>query len=183
MSRKIYGRPVATPINPEKFGSGGGSGEDGFSPIATVTQIADGAVIEITDKDGKTTATITNGKDGATGQRGTGMLPVTTAPTGYTTEVNGLTPLYRIALSTVKTQASTEEVFVGDTVLHSYNRYPVIYVDSSYVYFGTRVSIRGSAGKDGTTPVKGTDYFTEADKNELVNSVLSALPTWQGGSF
>ena len=69
MSRKIYGRPIATPINPEKFGSGGsGSGEDGFSPIATVTQTAGGALIEITDKTGKTTATITNGKDGNPGE-------------------------------------------------------------------------------------------------------------------
>lgn len=268
MSRKIYGRPITTPINPEKFGSGGGSGEDGFSPIATVTQTADGAVIEITDKDGKTTATIANGEDGkdgqdgytpqknvdyfdgkdgsngvdgvsptvavsksgkvttvsitdkngtktatindgvdgavgsagkdgtsvtvksvsestadggsnvvtfsddktvtikngskgstgatgatgATGQRGTGLLPVTTAPSAYTTAVNGLTPAYRIALSTVKTQASTTDVYAGDTIRQSYYHYPVIYVDSSYVYCGTRVSIRGatgSAGKDG----------------------------------
>lgn len=65
MSRKIYGRPIATPINPNKFGSGdSGNGEDGFSPIAKVTQTADGALIEITDKAGKTTATITNGEPG-----------------------------------------------------------------------------------------------------------------------
>lgn len=31
-------------------------------------------------------------------------------------------------------------------------------------------------GKDGYTPVKGTDYFTEADKQEMVNLVLGALP-------
>ena len=37
-------------------------GEDGFSPIATVKQTDDGAVISITDKNGMTTATITNGK-------------------------------------------------------------------------------------------------------------------------
>ena len=36
---------------------------------------------------------------------------------------------------------------------------------------------------DGKTPVKGTDYYTEAEKNEIVNAVLSALPTWTGGSF
>lgn len=53
--------------------SGGGSGEpgaDGFSPIANVTQTASGAVISITDKNGTTTATITNGKDGAKGDKG-----------------------------------------------------------------------------------------------------------------
>lgn len=38
-------------------------GIDGFSPIAKVTQTAEGATIEITDKNGTTTATVTNGKD------------------------------------------------------------------------------------------------------------------------
>lgn len=43
---------------------------DGFSPIANVEQTANGAVITITDKDGTTTATITNGKDGKDGVDG-----------------------------------------------------------------------------------------------------------------
>ena len=47
----------------------------------------------------------------------------------------------------------------------------------------TSQSIRGAAGKDGKTPVKGTDYFTVADKQELVNAVLASLPTWTGGSY
>jgi hypothetical protein len=34
----------------------------------------------------------------------------------------------------------------------------------------------GAPGADGKTPVKGTDYFTEADKAELVQAVLAALP-------
>lgn len=42
------------------------NGEDGFSPIATVTQTEDGATITITDKTGTTTATVTNGNDGTT---------------------------------------------------------------------------------------------------------------------
>lgn len=50
---------------------GGGNGADGFSPIAAVEQTASGAVITITDKDGMTTATVTNGKDGKTPVRGT----------------------------------------------------------------------------------------------------------------
>lgn len=35
---------------------------------------------------------------------------------------------------------------------------------------------QGPAGTNGKTPVKGTDYFTEADKAELVEAVLTALP-------
>lgn len=46
-------------------------GDDGgFSPTAKVEQTADGAVITITDKSGTTTATVTDGKDGATWYEG-----------------------------------------------------------------------------------------------------------------
>lgn len=41
----------------------------------------------------------------------------------------------------------------------------------------------GPAGANGYTPVKGTDYFTDADKQELVADVLAALPAWNGGSY
>lgn len=41
----------------------------------------------------------------------------------------------------------------------------------------------GDPGAPGYTPVKGTDYFTEADKTELVNAVLAALPDATGVSF
>lgn len=41
----------------------------------------------------------------------------------------------------------------------------------------------GQNGADGYTPVKGTDYFTEADKTELVQAVLSALPAAEGVSY
>lgn len=42
---------------------------------------------------------------------------------------------------------------------------------------------QGPAGADGYTPIKGTDYFTESDKTELVNSVLAALPSAEGVSY
>ena len=48
---------------------------------------------------------------------------------------------------------------------------------------------RGPAGKNGTngidgkTPVKGTDYYTEVDKQEMVNLVLNALPSAEGVEF
>lgn len=48
----------------------GESGQDGFSPVATVTQTATGATISITDASGTTTAEITNGADGADGADG-----------------------------------------------------------------------------------------------------------------
>lgn len=41
----------------------------------------------------------------------------------------------------------------------------------------------GAKGKDGKTPIKGTDYWTTADKAEIVNDTLAALPTWTGGNY
>ena len=35
----------------------------------------------------------------------------------------------------------------------------------------------GEDGQDGKTPVKGVDYYTEADKTEMVNLVLAAIPS------
>lgn len=52
---------------PGKDGTDGLPGADGYSPSAKVTQTASGAEITITDKDGTTTATVMNGKDGADG--------------------------------------------------------------------------------------------------------------------
>lgn len=42
---------------------------------------------------------------------------------------------------------------------------------------------KGADGTNGKTPIKGTDYWTEADKAEIVADTLAALPTWTGGSY
>lgn len=59
-------------------------------------------------------------------------------------------------------------------------------------YNGSDVGLKGDKGadgangKDGTngkTPVKGTDYWTAADKAEIVTDTLAALPKWTGGNY
>lgn len=161
--------------------SKGDSGKDGTSvTVKSVSEsTADGGSNVVTFSDGKT-VTVKNGSKGSTGdtgQRGTGLLPVTTAPASYTTAVGGITPKYRMAISTIKTQAGVTEVLFGDTVRYSYYHYPISYLDASYAYFTTRVSIRGATGATGETPVKGTDYYTAADKTEMVGLVKAAMPT------
>ena len=42
---------------------------------------------------------------------------------------------------------------------------------------------QGPAGADGYTPVRGTDYWTAADQEQIVSDVLAALPNAQGVSF
>lgn len=64
--------------------NGGGSGEDGFSPIAKVTQTDEGAVITIEDKEGETEATVYHGKDGKDGQDATVTMENITTALGYT---------------------------------------------------------------------------------------------------
>ena len=45
------------------------------------------------------------------------------------------------------------------------------------------VNIRGKDGDDGYSPVRGTDYWTEADKKAIVQDVLASLPNASGVSF
>lgn len=42
---------------------------------------------------------------------------------------------------------------------------------------------KGDTGPAGYTPVKGTDYYTAADKAEMVQLVLAALPAAEGVSY
>lgn len=55
--------------------------------------------------------------------------------------------------------------------------------DGKLQYNGSDVGLKGDKGDKGDTPVKGTDYWTEEDKAEIVDDVLAALPTWTGGSY
>lgn len=164
-------------------------GEAGVG-IETITQspsALDGGINTITIKKTDGTSTLFVIRNGSKGSRGPGILKVTTAPSSYTTTVNGLTPKYRIALSTVKTQSNVTEVLVGDIIAYSYYQYHVGYVDASYAYIlTTRVSLRGATGTagaagangvDGYTPVRGTDYWTDADQESIVQQVIAAMGT------
>lgn len=44
-------------------------------------------------------------------------------------------------------------------------------------------AIMGAPGKDGKTPAKGTDYWTEDEKTEIINEVIAALPLAEEGLF
>lgn len=70
---------------------GSGSGASGFSPIAKVTQTGNGAVITITDKSGTTTATVTNGADGATPKLSIGTVTTLNAGSNATASITGTT--------------------------------------------------------------------------------------------
>ncbi|MGN0683093.1 MAG: hypothetical protein ACI4JY_05395 [Oscillospiraceae bacterium] len=78
-------------------------------------------------------------------------------------------------------------------IAHTHYNKPVLdelsAADGKLQYAGSDVGLKGDKGDkgepgaDGYTPVKGTDYWTEEDKAEIVDDVLAALPTWTGGSY
>jgi len=96
------------------------------------------------------------GEPGPDGRRGTGILKVTTATTSASgTGTGGEAIKYQISLSTVKTEAGVDEVLYGDFLFRSYYVYPVVKVDSSYVYLGAYTSLRGAAGAKGDPGEQG----------------------------
>lgn len=133
------------------------------------------------------------GANGEPGTRGPGILQVSTTPSSYTTAIGGQTPTKRMKLDTIMSEASVSEVLVGDAIRHSYYLYPIYYVDDTYAYTKSGASIRGASGAkgstgetgaagadgkdgvDGKTPVLGTDYFTEADREDMIQQILSEL--------
>ncbi len=156
--------------NPGKDGTNGTDGKDGVS----CTHSWNGTKLTVTSASGTTTADLkgekgdkgeTGGKgetgatgpEGAAGQRGTGILKVTSAPSSYTTTTNGINPIKRMAISTIKTQAGVTEVLAGDLLSYSYYQYHIYYLDSSYAYMDSYVSVRGTAGEDGTNGTDGKD--------------------------
>ena len=167
------------------------------SVVATVE--GQNLVLTLKDENGTIIATTTvllpipesgsageKGDKGDKGERGTGILKVTTAPASYTTATAGKNPIKRMSLSSIKKEASVDEVLVGDCVSYSYYLYHIYYVDATYAYMDTYQSIRGATGSAGSkgdkgdpgepgyTPVKGVDYFTEADKQEIVQEVIES---------
>ncbi len=146
--------------SPGKDGAAGASGSDGVSVTSvaqTTTSNADGGsnVITVTLSDGKTsTFTVKNGSKGSAGTNGSDGSP----------GADG------VGISSVR-QTSTSNADGGSNVM------------TVTLSNGTTSTFTVKNGSKGSTPVKGTDYFTSADKAELVNSVLAALPAAEGVSF
>lgn len=162
----------------------GGKPEDGFSPIATVTQTATGATINITDKNGSTTATITNGKDGKDGSPGTDGKDGSPGKDGEPGKdgadgqpgKDGTSPVVAVSAITGGNRITITDKNGAKTVdvMHGKNG-----SDGKPGADGSPGK-DGSNGRDGYTPVKGKDYFTDAEKTEMVNAVKAALPIYAG---
>lgn len=152
--------------------------DSGFLPRAELDQAVDDALQEARESgefdgdpgdDGLTPYIGANGNwwlgdedlgvsaGGAEGQRGPGILYVTTTPSSYTTAIGGQNPAKRMSLSTIKSEAGVDEVLVGDLIQHSYYLYQIYHIEGSYAYTKSGRSIRGTAGTAGTIAISGVE--------------------------
>ena len=165
--------------------SGEFDGPDGFSPIATVEQTDSGAVISITDKNGTTTATVTNGKDGKDGNDAVSPT-VAVSKSGKVTTVS-ITDKDGTKTATINdgadgyTPVKDKDYFDGkDGTSVTVKNVSESSADggSNVVTFsdGKTLNVKnGQTGGPGKTPVRGTDYWTEADQEAIVQQVVTVM--------
>lgn len=138
-------------------------GETIESVKQTTTSTADGGtnVITVTLSDGtKSTFSVKNGSKGSTGDKGDKGDKGDTGATGTSVTVSKVTESTADGGSNVVTFSDGKTLTVKN---------------------GSKGSKgdKGDAGADGKIPVKGTDYWTEADKAEIVTAVVAALPKYR----
>ena len=185
----------------------------GFSPSASVEQTDTGATVTVTDESGETTAEIRNGTDGhspeVTAERTTGGLVVFVDDVEIGTVNDGYTPQKgtdyfdgepgHSPVITAKRTGSKETTVYSDGVqiamiLDGIDGAdaisPVANVEKSGKTATITMKDKTGAttatitdGQDGYTPQKGTDYWTTADKAEIVQDVLDALPAAEEVGF
>lgn len=68
----------------------------------------------------------------------------------------------------------------GVSVTHEWDGTTLVVTSASGT---TEADLKGAKGDAGYTPQKGTDYWTDADKAEMVNDVIAALPDASEGGY
>ena len=154
-------------------GSDGSDGSDGFSPLASVTPVSNGAIIEITDVNGTTQATVLNGSNGndgitpsisanATVDNQTGTPQVQVTKTGTDTA-----PTYTFAFSGIKGEqgpqgvpgSGADGVGISDITLYSSssagNTYKITLSNQQEYFFTAPSGPAGQTGPSGATGATG----------------------------
>ena len=149
-------------------GGSGGSGTDGFSPIVTITQISGGHRITITDVEGDHVFDVMDGSKGTKGDKGDKGETGATGPQGPKGDKG----------DTGETGATGPQGPKGDTGAKG--------ADGEQGPRGATgeqgpkgetgaQGPKGDDGDDGYTPVKGTDYWTAQDQQDIVDDVVDIL--------
>ena len=184
-------------------GPAGADGKDGAAGTSvTVKSVsessADGGSNVITFSDGKT-ITIKNGSKGSTGATGETGPKGDQGPAGSdgakgdkgdkgdtgatgATGATGPAGSDGVGIKSV-TQTTTSSADGGSNII------TVTKTDNTTSTFTVKNGSKGSTGATGATgpagytPVKGTDYWTTADRQQMVSDVLAALPVAEEVTF
>lgn len=172
-----------------KDGSPGAAGKDGVSPTVTATKSGKVTTLTIVDASGTKTATINDGTDGTNGTDGDDGVGIANlyqktyslddgGENIFVVELtDGTSVNFKVRNGRQGSQGEPGEDGqdgngIKSAVLNADYTLTLTFDDgTSY----TTPSIRGATGEAGTTPVKGTDYFTEADKAEMVEDVKNSI--------
>lgn len=126
-------------------------GKDGVSPTVSTASTTGGTKVTITDAKGSHEFVVKDGAKGADGSNGKDGTNGKDGKPGAT-GADGVTPHI----------GDNGHWYIGST-------------DTGKPSRGA-TGAKGDTGTPGKTPVRGTDYWTAADKQEIVNSVIAALP-------
>lgn len=146
-------------------------GKDGVSPTVSTAATTGGTKVTITDAKGSHEFVVKNGVNGGAGAPGKdGHSPAVTATkSGKTTTIS----VDGAAIATV--EDGTDGAPGKDGITPTIGSNGNWFIGSTDTGKPSR-GATGAPGKGGITPVKGTDYWTAADKQEIVNDVIAALP-------
>ena len=149
-----------------KDGTNGTNGKDGEDGVS-VTHTWNGTTLTVTSKSGTSSADLKGdrGETGAQGQQGEKGATGDKGADG-------------VGIKSV-TQTTTSSADGGSNVI------TVTKTDNTTSTFTVKNGSKGSTGEkgaDGKTPVKGEDYFTAADKQEMVQAVVDELGDAGGGT-
>ena len=153
---KIIGNTVGTPMNPQKFADAGESAYDIAVKLGFEGTEAEW-IASLNGKDGKDGV---DGKDGYTPQKGVDYFDGKNGSDGVSPTVS-VSKSGKITTVTITDKSGTKTATISDGV-------------------DGKDGSDGQDGADGKTPVKGVDYYTEADKAEMVSAVTAALPVYNG---
>lgn len=189
-------------VNPDPVNIKGEKGDTGVgitSAEQVISSKADGGrnVFEVTLSDG-TTSTIevlngSRGGDGADGQTGNDGISITSVEQTTTSTEDGGVNIITVTLSddhtfTFQIRNGTK----GSNGIDGANGFSPT-IDVTSITDGSRLTITdvdgektvdimdgktGATGEAGYTPVRGLDYYTDTDKEEMVGLVRSSMPEY-----